>query len=359
MAVPVVIALGLSIGSLAVGLATLAGPLVISLYKKIKWIDDPSVSRVSKTTHDRPVPRGGGLVVAVGLVPALLASMWWPGSWGLWFGALILLISGTLDDHFDINPYIRFGLNVAAALAVVASGIKIDFVTNPFGSGVLDLGVIPIITALGTIVWIVWNINAVNWAKGLDGQLPGLVVVAGVVVGLLSLRFANDPSQGLVTIVAFALAGSYLGLLLWNAPPQRMMPGYAGGSLAGFFLAVLSILGGAKLATVLLLLAVPTTDGIVTVARRLLNRRSPFWGDRGHLHHRLLDRGWTRWQVASFYWLTSLVFGVLALQLDSRGKLYALLAAAILFVALWLWVSNNLWLGRFLKRRDRSSGSKT
>lgn len=335
--------------------SVLVAPLVIRVYKKIQWIDDPSVNPVPKTVHRTPVPRGGGLVVAAGiLVSAMLLLPWDRALIGVFTGAAILLVSGTLDDKYDIHPLIRWTLNFLAAGCVIAGGVGIDFVTNPLADGILPLRLFvsdvsvmgytfafsPIADGLA-ILWIVWNMNAVNWSKGVDGQLPGFVAIAAAIIALLSLRF-QDASQWPVTVLALGLSGAYAGLLVWNRYPQKMMPGYAGGSLAGYFLAVFAILSGGKLATVLLLLAIPTADGIFAVVRRLAAGKSPFWGDRGHLHHRLLDSGWSIPQIAGFYWLTTLVFGLLALSLRSQGKLYAIMAAALVFVALLIWLQRSL-----------------
>lgn len=347
--------------------AAFSAPLTIRLYYLLGWIDDPRRNTEAKTTHDRPVPRGGGLVVAVGIAAvALLLLPLTAALKGILFGGLLLLISGTLDDRYNINPYIRYGINIVAALCVILSGVGVEYVTNPFGDGVIMLnhwlvnvpwfGGAKEISLLAdgiALLWIVWNMNAVNWAKGVDGQLPGFATIAAFIIALLSLRFHGDTSQGVVTLLALGVSGAYAGLLVWNVFPQRLMPGYAGGSLAGYFLAVLAILGGAKLATALLLLALPTADGIFTITRRLAAGRSPFWGDRGHLHHRLLDAGWNKQRIALFYWIATLGFGLLALQLDSRQKFYALFAAAILFVALLLWATRSISSS---KQPDRASG---
>lgn len=349
-------------------LSTLAGPLVIALYKKLRWIDDPKQHPEPKTVHKTPVPRGGGLVVAIGIAAAALFM--WPLQLpliGVFAGALILLVSGTLDDRFNISPYIRYILNIIAGLCVIASGVGIDFVTNPFGPGVISLTTLgPSLTLGGqtfsiladglALLWIVWNMNAVNWSKGVDGQLPGFVSIAAFFIALLSLRFQADQTQGMVTLLALAVSGAYAGLLLWNAYPQKMMPGYAAGSLAGYFLAVLAILSGAKIATALLLLAIPTADGLYTMTRRIASGRSPFWGDRGHLHHRMLDAGWGKRRIAVFYWTSTFLFGCLALQLDSRSKAYAMMAAGIVFILLILWLRHSI---TFSKPLDRGSGSKT
>lgn len=346
--------------------ASAIAPLVINWYRKLGWIDDPTVSPLPKTIHRYPVPRGGGLVVACGiLLSSLVLFPWTTELWGVMLGALILLISGTLDDRYDIHPLIRYVLNFVAAGCVILGGVGIDYITNPFGPGVLSfqmftftlnifgfpLTIAPVADGLA-VLWIVWNMNAVNWSKGVDGQLPGFVTIAAFIIALLSLRFA-DSSQWPVTVLALGLSGAYAGLLMWNHYPQKMMPGYAAGSLAGYFLAVLAILSGAKLATVLLLLAIPTADGIFAIVRRLAAGKSPFWGDRGHLHHRLLDAGWKIPQIAVFYWVTTLIFGLLALQLRSEGKLYAIMAAALVFIALLVWLQRSLSSS---KRSDRDSG---
>lgn len=345
--------------------STLVAPVVITLYKKIGWIDDPQKNPVPKTVHAKPVPRGGGLVVAAGIASVFFFLPLSPMMLGIIAGGIILLVSGTLDDRFDINPYIRYGLNILAALCVIVAGVGIDYVTNPFGAGVIQLGTIgPHIDIMGVqfslfadglaLLWIVWNMNAVNWSKGVDGQMPGFVAIAAFFIAVLSLRFQGDQTQGHVTLLSLAVSGAYAGFLIWNAYPQKMMPGYAGGSLAGYFLSLLAILSGAKIATALLLLAIPTVDGLYTVARRIASGRSPFWGDRGHLHHKMLDAGWGRRRIAFFYWATTFVFGVIALQLDSRSKAYAMMAVAILFLLLVIWLKQRSIT--FSKPLDRANG---
>jgi UDP-GlcNAc:undecaprenyl-phosphate GlcNAc-1-phosphate transferase len=342
--------------------AALSAPFVMAMYKKIGWIDNPATQSHPKIVHTYPVPRGGGLVVAVGIITGLiLTGVIAPKLIGVLIGALILLISGTLDDRYDINPYLRYVFNLVAAGCVVLSGIGIDFITNPLGDGVLQLDlwsysltIGPLLLSLSlpgdllALIWIVWNMNAVNWAKGVDGQLPGFVTIAAIFIALLSLRFIGDVNQTTVALLALSVSGAYAGLLLWNVYPQKMMPGYAAGSLAGYFLAVLAILSGAKIATTLLLLAIPTIDGIFVITRRLATGKSPFWGDRGHLHHRMLDAGWGKRRIAVFYWLATLFFGIIALQLDAREKLYVMMAIVILFTALVVWFKRSITSSKLL-----------
>jgi len=336
--------------------AAAAAPLIISLYQRLGWVDDPAKQKHPKVVHTYPVPRGGGLVVSTGIIAGVvLLNHYDPSLNGILLGALLLLISGTLDDAYNLSPYLRIVINILAAVCVVLSGIGIDYITNPLGAGVIFLNQWPISLLLFNhplsfslpadllaIAWIVWNMNAVNWAKGVDGQLPGFVSLSAIFIALLALRFIGDTSQVTVINLALSVSGAYAGLLLWNKYPQKMMPGYAAGSLGGYFLSVLAILSGAKIATVLLLLAIPTADGIFTLVRRLAKGQSPVWGDRAHLHHRMLDAGWGKRRIAVFYWVTTALFGIIALQLDSRAKLYAMMAAAIVFTAMIIWFKRSI-----------------
>jgi UDP-GlcNAc:undecaprenyl-phosphate/decaprenyl-phosphate GlcNAc-1-phosphate transferase len=236
---------------------------------------------------------------------------------------------------------------------VVGSGIGIAFVTNPLGGGVwrLDQLQIPLYLfgSLHTIwvwsdifalIWIVWCMNMLNWSKGVDGQLPGIVVIAAIVIGLLSLRFTEDVTQWSVVILASITAGAYMGFLPWNFYPQKMMPGYGGGALSGYLLAVLSILSGAKLATLILVLGIPMIDAVYVMANRLHEKRSPVWGDRGHFHHKLMDLGWGKRRIAVFYWLVTLILGLVALQLNARQKTFTIVLLTLTFGGILLWVNS-------------------
>jgi UDP-GlcNAc:undecaprenyl-phosphate GlcNAc-1-phosphate transferase len=317
--------------------ACLLAPAVIAYYRSKNWVDDPETHRHAKVIHAVAVPRGGGLVVMVAiLLSSVLFVPFTPLLVSVLVSCLILGLVGIWDDVADIHPLFRLGVGVGVAALVVLQGARIDFVTNPFGVGVLDLPTI--ISTLGAIFFIVWNMNIINWSKGVDGQMPGFVSCAALVIGLLSLRFAGDPQQVGVTQLSWIVSGAFAGLLVFNWYPQKMMPGYGAGSLAGFLLAVLSIMAGTKLATTLMVLAVPTADGIFTIARRLLAGKSPWWGDRGHLHHKLMDVfGWSKPMIAVFYWTTSLFLGVLSLYLNTWGKLFTIGVALTSVFAILVW----------------------
>lgn len=331
-------------------IAALTAPVVIWLYQKMNWIDDPQVNTHAKVVHTIPVPRGGGLVIFVAvLLSSLLFLEIDRYLIAILIAAVILTLVGVFDDIFDISPAFRLFIGFATALIVVGSGIGIPYISHPFQEGVIRLDQpqlqlnlfnqernIWILADLFALFFIVWNMNIVNWSKGVDGQMPGFVSIALLIVGLLSTRFLDDPTQFDTAHLCFIVAGAFTGLLLWNWYPQKMMPGYGAGSLAGFFLGVTAILSGAKVATTLMVLAIPTADAIFSFVRRVLAKKSPMKGDRGHLHHKLLDiYGWSKPQIAFFYWFTSLGLGLLSLILNTTGKVITL-TIVTLFVFIFL-----------------------
>lgn len=326
--------------------------LVRLLYLTRGWLDDPSSNTHPKVIHTYPIPRGGGLAIFISLSVSILFFLGIDKhSVGILGGAMILALVGFLDDRLNLNPYLRLLLGFVAASLVVSAGIGIAFITNPFGEGVLQLDkpqlsfsflgttrTVWVISDLFALLWIVWSMNMVNWSKGLDGQLPGIVVVAAFFIALLSFRFTEDVTQWEVALLAAITAGAYFGFLPWNVYPQKIMPGYGGGTLAGYLLATLAILSGAKIATAILVLGVPTMDALYTILRRVVSGRSPVWGDRGHFHHRLLDLGWSKRRVAVFYWVVSIILGLLALQLNSQQKFYTIVALAVVVGGALLWL---------------------
>lgn len=317
--------------------------MTIGIYRNLGLLDRSSAKDHPKHIHAKPVPRGGGIpILAAMLLTTLMYLKVDTPTVGILLGALILTGVGVVDDVFNISPYVRLGVGFVAGVIVVASGIGITFVSNPFGVGVVEFPSVLVAQGL-TILWIMWGMNFVNMgAKGLDGQLPGVTLIAAVVIGILSFRFVNDITAWPSAYLSFALAGAYAGLLIYNAYPQKIMPGWGGGALAGYYLAVLAILSGAKVATAMIVLGVPLVDVVYVIIRRLAAGKSPVWGDTNHLHHQLLKLGWSKRQVAGFYWLVTLILGVVALQLNSQMKIYTILLLAVAVGGVLLWI--NLFL---------------
>lgn len=330
-------------------------PLVIRVAKRYKLVDDPQKRRHPAQTHKGIVPRAGGIALLIGyLIATVIFLPPHKTIIALTLGACITVIIGLWDDLKDISPYIRIFTNIAIAVIVVGSGIGIPFITNPFDTvihldtlkvnlGFLGLGEISLLSSLIAIVWIVWTMNIVGWSAGVDGQMPGFVVIASAVLGILSLRFsAHDISQELVATLAFITMGTFLGFLPWNFYPQKIMPGYGGKTLAGLLLATIAILSGGKLGSALLLLAIPMIDASYILLRRLMSKKSPFKADRRHFHHYLLDIGWGKRKIALFYWLVSFILGLITLSFTSRQKLFAFVMVAVIVAGAIYWISQFL-----------------
>jgi len=307
-----------------------ATPLSLIFIKKAKIIDDPKKRKHPGILHKIPTPRGGGIPLFIGvLIPAFLFLPAEKITITLFAAAFISLVIGIIDDKYDVSPYVRFVINFISAALVVWAGVQISFITNPFG-GILNFSTFPLIGYLFTILWIVWLMNMLNWSKGVDGQMPGIIAISGIVIGLLSLRFPALDHYSLISAkIGFMLSGASLGFLIFNFFPAKIFPGY-GATAIYLLLAVISILSSAKLATAVLVMGIPMIDGIFTVSRRILSGHSPFWHDRKHLHHLLLDLGYSQRRIALFYWIISAILGALALVLTSKGKLFAIVMLVII-----------------------------
>lgn len=325
-------------------------PLVIKFFRSQNWLEDPRLkqAKTGNATATSVVPRGGGLPIFISLfVTSLIFLPLDKHLLGILLAAFFALIVGLLDDIKDISPRFRLFTNFLTACIVVSSGIGIAYISNPFG-GVINLSEpqihfslfgshsIWVFADLLAIFWIVWCMNFVGWASGVEGQLPGFVGISAIFIGILGFRYSTDIAQWPVIILSFIVAGAYLGFLPHNFYPQKIMPGYSGKSLAGLLLAVLSILSGAKVATLIFLLGVPLLDALYVLLWRLLHKKSPFVSDNNHLHHQLLKRGWGRRRISVFYWSLSLLLGILSLFLNSQQKLYVFVGIAIIFFGVTL-----------------------
>lgn len=313
-------------------------PFTILAAKKFKIIDDPKTHKHPAVIHKKALPRAGGIPIYIALITTMLFFLpMSPTLISIILAGLLVVIIGVLDDKLDLSPYIRFLGNIICASVVVFSGIEIPFITNPLG-GILNfanfsfpfLGLTITTGSILAIIWIVWVMNMLNWSKGVDGQMPGIAVVSAIIIGIASLRFPILTQNNILTSeLSFIVGGSALGFLFYNFYPAKIFPGYSA-TILGFMLGVVSIMSSVKLATAVLVMGVPTADALFTITRRIISKKSPFWHDRGHLHHLLLAQGMSQRLIALFYWLMSLLLGIFALNLSSRGKLFAIILVVVL-----------------------------
>lgn len=331
-------------------LSYLSTPWIIRIFRKNNWLEDPLLKqkKTGNATATYSVPRGGGAPIFISfLISSLVFLPHDKHLLGIIASVTLAFLVGLLDDVKDISPKFRLFTNFLSAALVVSAGIGIAYISNPFG-GIIDLSQpqihfnlfgphsIWVIADFLAIIWIMWCMNFVGWAAGVEGQLPGFVALAALFIGILGLRYSADITQWPVIILALIVAGAYLGFLPWNFYPQKIMPGYSGKSMAGLLLAILSILSGAKLATLIFLLGVPMLDAIFVLFNRLIHGRPILMSDGSHLHHYLLRSGWGRRRIAIFYWLLTFLLGILSLFLNSQQKFYVFLGIAILFFGITL-----------------------
>jgi UDP-GlcNAc:undecaprenyl-phosphate/decaprenyl-phosphate GlcNAc-1-phosphate transferase len=314
-------------------------PFVRRIVLRHEIVDRPEARRVNKV----PVPRGGGLAVSAAFI--LVASLFLvvnqvtglvlvPASLGqtelgaLLVGGVVAAGFGAMDDLLDLRARYQLLGQVVLAGATVALGISIDFITNPLGGVFL----FPALVGAGlTIFWIVGMINSINWIDGLDGLSSGVAFIAAVTLGIISLTTQVGGGQPLVAVLCFVLAGALLGFLRWNFHPATIFTGTSGVQFVGFTLAVLAILGTAKVAVAILVLGVPIIDTFWIIVRRISQGGSPFTPDRSHIHHRLLDLGLSHRQTVLAIYGICLALAILSMLLSGVTQLYAFLGIFVAF----------------------------
>ncbi|MFA6993281.1 MAG: MraY family glycosyltransferase [Patescibacteria group bacterium] len=267
--------------------------------------------------------------------------------WALLAAGGLLMIGGVLDDKFNLKPKWQIVWPILAILAVIAGGIGVSKITNPFG-GLLYLdqyqwiffwhnGIaykLTLFADLLTFFWLLGMMYTVKLLDGLDGLVSGFGAIGALIIFLLST--ATRWWQPDTALLAIILCGAASGFLVWNRHPAKIFLGEGGPLFIGFMLGVLSIIAGGKIATALLIMGVPILDVLWVILRRLFwEKKNPFRSaDRGHLHFRLLDIGLSHRQAVWVLYLFAAGFGSLALFLQSQDKLIALGAVAGVMIVL-------------------------
>lgn len=317
--------------SLLISLALV--PLAKRLGERLALADRPGGRR----QHQGVVPRLGGIAMYVGFMVAVLATLVLPQSWfpsrledakeltrltGLLIGATAVFLFGLLDDRYQFSPRPQYVAQFLASLIALAFIIFIERINNPFGPGQIVFPW-PVVGGL-TIFWFMGMINTVNWLDGLDGLAAG---VSAIVATFLTVHMIRE-GQLSVALLPVALLGVTLGFLPYNFNPARIFMGSSGSYFLGWAVAALGIMAGAKVATILLAMGLPIMDVAWLIYHRWRRGGQPGFNGRDHLHHRLLDIGFTQRQIVLGYYAWCATFGALALLLENR--LYKLIALVVL-----------------------------
>ena len=317
-------------------------PLVRRIALGLNAVDEPGMRRVNTV----PVPRGGGVAVAIAFIAVgivlsnLNSSSLQPTPdvandprriVALLLGGALATVFGVLDDYFDLRARWQFVGQLGLAAIAIGFGIVVVRLNNPVGQ---DFFLAQPFAVGFTVLWVVGMINSLNFIDGLDGLSSGVAIIAALTLGTISL--SAGIAQPFIAALCFALAGALVGFLRWNFQPASVFIGTSGVMFVGYTLAILSILGTAKVAIALLVLGVPIIDAFWIIVRRLVQGRSPFSPDRGHLHHRLLDVGLSHRQTVVLIYAVCIVLGFLSLFLSGANQFLAFVGVFVLIGLLLL-----------------------
>lgn len=333
----------------AVFISLVMTPLVRRLAIKIGALDIPKDDR---RIHNKPMPLIGGLAIYIAVVFATLMFLPIDRSLiSIMIGGSIIVCSGIIDDMKGMSPKLKLLFQIIAGGVLVLGDVKVDAITNPFSHGniLLDLRwfSIPI-----TLFWVVGITNTLNLIDGLDGLSAGVAMISSISFMLVAGKFENLD----VTVLSGIVAGACLGFLPYNFNPAKIFMGDTGALFLGFMLAAISIEGVMKsVATIaiivpILILGVPIFDTTFAIFRRLLSGQSIVSADKGHLHHRLLNMGFSQRQTVLILYGISAIFGTFAVIVAKANSKQAVYLSVILFIVAILILAK---LGLFKKNTKK------
>ena len=324
-------------------------PHTMRLAKKVGAIDIPNDRRVNK----KPMPRLGGVAVIAGFVVSIIylfistsiegklnlfgEENYYLKMIGFFLGVLVLGLVCYIDDVKGVPSWIKLTAQIIASIIVVACGVRIENISIPFTEGKIIMG--DIFSYILTVCWIVGITNAINLIDGLDGLSSGVTLISCL---SLLMVFALNGSPLIAIVLITALAGALVGFLPFNFSPAKTFIGDTGSNFMGFALAIISILGVAKTYTALVLiapiiiLAMPIFDTLFAIFRRLIKGKSikaVFKPDKGHLHHKLMAKGYTQKQAVLIMYGITAILGMFAVILLESG-IWKALSFAILIIAI-------------------------
>ena len=316
-------------------MAFVTTPIARVIAYKIGAVDMPK--KDDRRMHKIPMPRLGGLAIAFSfVVSALLFYDISNATLAMIIGALIIVLTGIIDDVYALRPTVKFIPQFIAAGIVVSQGVVVQQI-NIFGEWIhFGHFAIPL-----TVLWIVGLTNAVNWIDGLDGLACGISTISAVSLVVVTILIGDFR----IALLFAILAGACIGFLPFNRNPAKIIMGDTGSMFLGFILAVVSIQGVFKTHAVVtfvipfLILGVPIFDTVFAMFRRMLAGIPPWKADRGHLHHRLIDMGFTTKQSVRILYAVSALLGISSVMLITHQIIYA-----IVIIAVSLAISALMWI---------------
>jgi len=320
---------------------------------KYKILDYPDFQR---KIHKVPIPLLGGVAIFLSFTIVLIYYSFFTNLLiygfilpkhviGIILAALIIVIGGVLDDKFNLKPKYQIIFPILATLIIMASGISINYIRNPFGNIISfknwDFNLfyfqgipykITLLADFFTLFWLLGIMYTTKLLDGLDGLVSGITIISSLIIFCIAM--SKSVAQYNTALIALILAGAFLGFLFFNFHPAKIFLGEGGSLFAGLMLGVLAIISGSKVATTLLILGIPILDVVWVIIRRMFTKKSISLADRKHFHFRLLDIGLNQRQAVIFMYSLTASFGIAALFLQTMGKFIALLVLAALMLIL-------------------------
>ncbi|GAB1475911.1 MraY family glycosyltransferase [Bacillota bacterium] len=316
-------------------------PLAIRIAPKIGAMDIPKDDR---RMHTKAMPRCGGIAIYIGSLAAIGIFIYDTideRMIGIALAATLMLLIGIIDDIRSLPAKIKLLAQIACACILYASSVRISFITNPWGEGIIEFPWI--ISFLVTIFWIVGITNTINLIDGLDGLAAGVSFIATISIAYIAYIHGRYE----ICMAFMAIAGSCLGFLPWNFHPAKIFMGDGGALYLGFMIASISVMSPMKSATVIatilpiFVLALPILDTALAIIRRVRNGRSIMEADKYHLHHQVLNVGMGHKRTVLTLYCISGIMGVAAILISRDLFIDALLLIAIASTLVYVFMKDR------------------
>lgn len=349
---PVTLRHFLVLGLIACVVVILVMPYAKKVAKRFDAIDYPDARRV----NTEPIARLGGIAIFAGVLVALFVELLgetflgWAGfytggvrtdvnHWGVMIGLAVVFATGVIDDVKHIKPLTKLGGQIAGALIIATSGVLFDSLMNPFGHEMIHFAwwfAYPL-----TVFYLAAFMNVINLIDGLDGLAGGITAIGSIWLFVIAFQ------GGLVetAMLSIVLLGACLGFLKFNFHPASIFMGDSGSLTLGAMLGVISLLGVMKTPTLvimavpLIVVAIPIADTACAIIRRLLRHQPIMQPDKGHLHHRLLGRGFSMRNSVVIIYAWTFVLGLGAFLMSNTQGVWVivvfLVLLAISFAIMW------------------------
>ncbi len=349
-----------------------SSPIAKRVAVRLNAIDVPKDDR---RMHKKPIPLMGGLAVIAGFLVSIIyvflvyrptELMTWLGEvsatkvYGFFIGMLIIIVMGAYDDIHPLSSKVKFPIQLLAASIVVLTGTQIKFITISI-SDIRYVSVGNTLSIILSILWIAGITNAINLIDGLDGLSAGVSGIAAITLFFVSIMMAPDVHV-IFSVLYIALAGAIMGFLPFNFNPAKIFIGSTGAYFLGFMLSVISIEGATKAYTALTMvvsliaLGLPIFDTLFAILRRVVNRRPIGEGDRGHIHHRLIDMGISPKFSVTILYVVSAALGLISILLANKGVLPTIIIIVIIFVFV---VGGARYLGEIIGDKQQKAIEST